>query len=108
MEREVCRYLDGLPCDLFVILIVKGKHSTEEKIADDSQRPVVNLLAIWLLKENFWGYIGKGTKWLHACLVWPNNLGQPKVNDLERRCVRLISHQDVLWLQISVSHPIRV
>ena len=37
MEREVGSVLDRLPCDLLVVLIVKGKHATQQQVGDHTE-----------------------------------------------------------------------
>jgi len=36
MEREVSGVLDRLPCNLLVVFVVEGQHSTQEQVGDDA------------------------------------------------------------------------
>ena len=51
------RIVNGLPSCLFVVIGVKGKHSTEENIDNDPEAPKIYIFAIRSLDQNLWGDI---------------------------------------------------
>ena len=62
MEREVSRVLDRLPSYLFVIFVVEGKNATQKEVCDDTERPVVDFLAVRLLEKHLRGNIRQRAK----------------------------------------------
>ena len=54
LKGEVRRILDGLPSDLFVILVVEREDAAQEQVNDDAEGPEVDLLPVRLLQEDLW------------------------------------------------------
>ena len=50
MEGEVGGVLNGLACDFFVILVVKGEHAAQKHVSDHTERPVVDFFSVRLLE----------------------------------------------------------
>ena len=57
VEREIGGILDRLSRDLLVVLVVKWQNARKQEIGDDTQRPVVNFLAVGLLEEHLRCYV---------------------------------------------------
>ena len=106
MEREVSRVLNRLPCYLLVVLVVERQHSAQQQGCDDTERPVVNFFAVGLLEKHLWGNVRERSERVQTGLIWSDNLRQAKVHDFEARFFRVVLHQDVLGLQISVGHTV--
>ena len=108
MEGEVGGVLDGLSGDLLVVLVVEGEHAGEEQVGDDTEGPVVDLLAVRLLEKDLGRDIRERAEGIQAGLVGANNLGETEIHNLKRSLVRVVSHQDVLRLEIAMGHTVGV
>jgi hypothetical protein len=71
---EVRRILNSLPCNFAVIFVVKGKHTTKEKVGDDTKRPNVNFLAIRFLTQDLRRNIGQSAERISAAFAWSYDL----------------------------------
>lgn len=108
LKLEIHIVLDSFARNLLVILIIEGKHTAEHQIGDDAERPLVDFLAIGLLKEDLGCDIRESAERIKARLVGSDNLGQAKIDDLEASIVAVVLHEDILGLQIAMCHTIRV
>ena len=62
--------VDGLATDLFVILAIERKVTSKHQINDNSERPAVNALIVWLLEKDFWRNVAQSTIGFPTGLSW--------------------------------------
>ena len=108
LKGKIGWILNSLSCNFLVIFCIKRECPAKEQIGNDSERPVVHLFAIRFLKQDFWGDIGKGSEWIDACLTWSNYFREAKIDDFELGLFGIVSHQNVLWFQITMCDTVGV
>jgi hypothetical protein len=97
-----------LTSNFLVVFVVIRKHSAQEKIGDNSERPQVDLLAVRLLQKHLRRNVGESSKWIETGLVWPDDLRETEVDNLEISIVIVAAHQDVLWFEVAMGNSVRV
>jgi hypothetical protein len=105
-KRKVGRVLDGLASNLFVVLVVEGKHATQQQVRYHTKRPKVHLFAVRLLEQHLRGDIRQRAERVETCFGWPNNFGKSEVDDLEVSIVLVASHKDVLRFEVAVGDAV--
>jgi len=61
-KRKVWGVLNSLSGNFLVFFVIEWKNSTQEKVSDDTKRPEINFFTVWLLKQNLWSDVRKGTE----------------------------------------------
>ena len=106
--RETNLLINSLAANLLVVVRVERQVSAEHEVRDNTDRPAIDTLVIEFLREDLGCHVAQRTKWLIARLVGTERLGEAKVDELDRRLKRVVHHEDVLRLEISVRNTERV
>ena len=82
--------------------------SSQQHVQYHTTRPNIHCLIVWLLHEDLWCNITKGTVGLSARLTRSKCLGQAEINEFNLRVFTFVDHEHVLWFQVPMRDSKRV
>jgi hypothetical protein len=84
------------------IFPIEWQPTTKQHIQNNTTSPVIDLFPI-IPRDNLRRHIHDSPSGLIFQLVFPKNLGNAKINNLDHRNVILTLEQYILWLEIPVT-----
>ena len=101
---EVVITITDLLEDLLLGVALKGKISADERVEDNPERPQIRLLAVVAL-DHFWCHIVGCSRYLRQTLPGMCRRRQSEIDQAHRV---LLSNHDIVWLDVSVDHILRM